>query len=58
MYYLRSTSLQRADKVAHKVVFQEIEFKKRDGNNIRNISGFSSEETAANNNYEECLACQ
>ena len=43
MYYARSTSLQRAEKVGHKVVGQAL----------------ANDLTVKNdNNYEECLACQ
>jgi ribonucleoside-diphosphate reductase alpha chain len=45
MYYARSTSLQRAEKVAHKVVGQEL------ANDLTNKGN-------ENNKYEECLACQ
>ena len=43
MYYARSTSLQRAEKVGHKVVRQEL------ANDLT---------VKTNNNYEECLSCQ
>lgn len=43
MYYARSTSLQRAEKVGHKVVGQEL------ANDLT---------VKKNNNYEECLSCQ
>lgn len=55
MYYCRSTSLQRADKVAHKINFEEIEFKKADD---QGIAALQPDPAPANNNYEECLACQ
>ncbi len=42
LYYCRSTSVQRADKVSHKLENQEL-FKK---------------EESSENNYDECLACQ
>lgn len=44
MYYCRSTSLQRAEKVAHKVVGQEL------------ANDLTKQEN--DNKYEECLACQ
>lgn len=44
MYYCRSTSLQRAEKVAHKVVGQEL------------ANDLTKKEES--NKYEECLACQ
>ncbi len=55
MYYCRSTSLQRADKVAHKVDFKEMEFKKEGD---QSMAIMPSDPAPANNNYEECLACQ
>jgi ribonucleoside-diphosphate reductase alpha chain len=46
LYYCRSTSMQRADKVSHKI-----------GDNIQlEMSLVKSKES--DNNYEECLACQ
>ncbi|MFN7038870.1 MAG: ribonucleoside-diphosphate reductase subunit alpha [Alphaproteobacteria bacterium] len=47
MYYLRSTSIQRADKVSHKV--EKFDFDKM----IKNASNSSE-----SGNYDECLACQ
>lgn len=44
MYYCRSMSLQRAEKVAHKVVGQEL------------ANDLTKQENT--NKYEECLACQ
>lgn len=49
LYYLRSTSIQRADKVSHevtKVSFKDIEKKQ--------LAAESSEQSK----YDECLACQ
>jgi ribonucleoside-diphosphate reductase alpha chain len=43
MYYARSTSLQRAEKVGHKVVGQAL------ANDLT---------VKTDNNYEECLSCQ
>jgi ribonucleoside-diphosphate reductase alpha chain len=45
LYYLRSTSVARADKVSHKIESHQIEFEQ-----IKN------EKT--DNKYEECLSCQ
>ena len=58
LYYCRSTSLQRADKVAHKVVFKELEFKDKNTTTKKNIDNAIDDNVSANNNYEECLACQ
>lgn len=44
-YYMRSTSIQRADKITHKV--EKVEFKDYDNKKI-----------ADDANYDECLACQ
>lgn len=48
LYYCRSTSIQRADKVSNKVENDEM-FKKEPANIIQE---------PANDKYEECLACQ
>lgn len=73
LYYCRSNSIQRADKVSHKIT------KNKDGNEEAivdhaiqlelsllqpamngklNNTGNDSANPAGNNNYEECLACQ
>ena len=49
LYYCRSTSVQRADKVSHKLENEEL-FKKE-------ILP-ESEVTAGEDKYDECLACQ
>ena len=48
LYYCRSTSIQRADKVSHKTSEDLIDFNKK-SNQINDQS---------NDKYEECLACQ
>jgi ribonucleoside-diphosphate reductase alpha chain len=50
LYYCRSTSIQRADKVSSKIENQEI-FKKEDASP-------TAEKTAKKTEYDECLACQ
>ena len=45
LYYARSTSLQRADKVSHKAEYNEIKFDK-------------DQDQEPDNKYEECLSCQ
>lgn len=55
LYYCRSTSIQRADKVAHKVEFKELKFKNKDSVEQEPTKVVA---TPANSNYEECLACQ
>jgi ribonucleoside-diphosphate reductase alpha chain len=54
LYYCRSTSIQRADKVSHKSEENLIDFNKK-GNQImaENVP-----EKQEENKYEECLACQ
>jgi ribonucleoside-diphosphate reductase alpha chain len=47
MYYCRSTSIQRADKISHKVETYKFEFEDKDQTNEKNT-----------NKYEECIACQ
>ncbi len=53
LYYCRSTSIQRADKVSNKIDNQEM-FKKE------NVAAdqIPQEEKAPENKYEECLSCQ
>lgn len=52
LYYCRSTSIQRADKVSHKMEMHDFkdvdETLRKRQNSEKNIA----------NNYEECLACQ
>ncbi len=52
LYYCRSVSIQRADKVSHKIVSQQIEF------NTIGDSLPSRKSEYEDNKYEECLACQ
>ncbi|MBT5827824.1 MAG: ribonucleoside-diphosphate reductase subunit alpha [Alphaproteobacteria bacterium] len=59
MYYCRSTSIQRAEKVSHDVTATTI-----DSENIANNNAESKQleqelpNSIASNDYEECLACQ
>lgn len=53
LYYCRSTSIQRADKVAHKAEYNEIKFE--DNNKTEQLI---VDDASSNNKYEECLACQ
>jgi len=53
LYYCRSTSVQRADKVSNKTQKHEIDF-----NSELKTSQPLSEEVSDNSKYEECLACQ
>jgi len=46
LYYCRSTSIQRADKVSNKTEKDDIDFSQNQANE------------GANSKYEECLACQ
>jgi ribonucleoside-diphosphate reductase alpha chain len=52
LYYCRSTSIQRADKVSHKLENQDM-FKK-----AADILEEAKEEQAQIEKYEECLSCQ
>lgn len=57
LYYLRSTSIQRADKVSHEVKqvsFKDIEKPLEAGA----ISGATSHGEMREDKYDECLACQ
>ena len=58
LYYCRSSSIQRADKVSHKVP---------EGSNELNVANSNDQDVANDENaslaiepvqYEECLACQ
>jgi ribonucleoside-diphosphate reductase alpha chain len=51
LYYCRSTSVQRADKVSHKAGENLIDFNQKT-NQIGNSAGEEKEQ------YEECLSCQ
>ncbi len=55
LYYCRSTSVQRADKVSNKIENQELFAKEAPANSDK-----PAEETNTDNSskYEECLACQ
>jgi ribonucleoside-diphosphate reductase alpha chain len=53
LYYCRSTSVQRADKVSHKLENQEL-FKKENPALKEDVI----QEEAGSGKYEECLACQ
>lgn len=64
LYYCRSTSIQRSDKVAHKVAFEELKVKEK-GNNLEEVVIGQMEQAAKapsvvadDNKYDECLACQ
>ncbi|MFT6106929.1 MAG: ribonucleoside-diphosphate reductase alpha chain [Rickettsiales bacterium] len=53
LYYCRSTSVQRADKVSHKTQENKIDFSEQDKKN-----GFDKPSDLEDNKYEECLSCQ
>lgn len=58
LYYCRSTSVQRAEKVSHAAVAhsdEQLEMKLQPG--YKNKNGVA-EEPMASPNYDECLACQ
>jgi ribonucleoside-diphosphate reductase alpha chain len=52
MYYCRSTSMQRAEKISHQVVTENNDPAKPANDSNHNP------ENASSGNYEECLACQ
>lgn len=54
LYYCRSTSIQRAEKVSHKVEVEEDDVVKNANQNVQEANLTVSE----GNNYDECLACQ
>jgi ribonucleoside-diphosphate reductase alpha chain len=54
LYYCRSTSIQRADKVSHKSDMDEM-FKTPDDTNV---TLNKKDETEDKEKYEECLSCQ
>lgn len=54
LYYCRSTSIQRADKVSNKTEKHDIDFT---GNTISNENNLGIPKLS-NDKYEECLACQ
>lgn len=51
LYYCRSTSIQRADKVSHQVETTVYDFNKPIDNSVNN-------KEADENKYDECLSCQ
>lgn len=53
LYYCRSTSIQRADKVSNKVT-NDAMFKV----DLKVVESGKGEEIATENKYDECLACQ
>ncbi|MFT6332807.1 MAG: ribonucleoside-diphosphate reductase alpha chain, partial [Lentimonas sp.] len=52
LYYCRSTSIQRADKVSHKTTENLIDF------SPQNTTLNKSQDNSGQDKYEECLACQ
>ena len=58
LYYCRSTSIQRADKVSNKTQKDEMTFESIDLNNSINNNNNIKLPTPQNEKYEECLSCQ
>jgi ribonucleoside-diphosphate reductase alpha chain len=62
LYYCRSVSMQRADKVSHRTETHEIKFEKQEEKQIPLAAASAAistrKFTESNNNYEECLSCQ
>ncbi|MDC0857138.1 ribonucleoside-diphosphate reductase subunit alpha [Rickettsiales bacterium] len=57
LYYCRSTSIQRAEKVSHKVERKDINLVAKDDKLAANDDAVANE-VPAQDQYEECLACQ
>ena len=57
LYYCRSTSIQRADKVSNKTQKDDIAITSPQINNLVNSEGINLP-TPQNEKYEECLSCQ
>lgn len=58
LYYCRSTSIQRADKVSNKTQKDEMTFASVDLNSSINNNNDIKAPTPQNEKYEECLSCQ
>ncbi|MEQ9115816.1 MAG: ribonucleoside-diphosphate reductase subunit alpha [Rickettsiales bacterium] len=67
LYYCRSTSVQRSDKVAHKVAFEELKITAKTGGLeeavMEQVEKVAQESQGVvvddgNSKYDECLACQ
>jgi ribonucleoside-diphosphate reductase alpha chain len=55
LYYCRSTSVQRADKVSRKTETHEMEISNQNQSIVAAVDAITAEEK---DKYEECLACQ
>jgi ribonucleoside-diphosphate reductase alpha chain len=58
LYYCRSSSIQRAEKVSHEVERDNIEAIGKTSEEVSNDHGAGINPVAESANYEECLACQ
>ena len=60
MYYCRSTSIQRAEKVSHKISSDSLEIgdKENSNDNMEEAKMMAADDGGTGNNYDECLACQ
>ncbi|PCJ29684.1 MAG: ribonucleoside-diphosphate reductase subunit alpha [Rickettsiales bacterium] len=60
LYYARSTSIQRADKVSHTVVQAQemIDLEKKNNNEPSKLAKSALPPERIENNYDECLSCQ
>ncbi|MFN5351888.1 MAG: hypothetical protein ACK5BE_04660, partial [Alphaproteobacteria bacterium] len=63
LYYCRSTSLQRAEKVSHKVVNKDIEqleipLEPKLISDSLHATNFDKNYEKSESKYDECLACQ
>jgi ribonucleoside-diphosphate reductase alpha chain len=59
LYYARSTSIQRADKVSHNAIQDQtmIDLEKKNGLKL-SMAAPNLQQQTEENNYDECLACQ
>ena len=58
LYYCRSSSIQRAEKVSHTVERDNIEAISKDAKEAANDDGLDNTPAVESAQYEECLACQ
>lgn len=58
LYYCRSTSLQRAEKVSHRLMLDGAEPNTINPKAVEELLATPAEVGRSENNYDECLACQ
>ena len=57
LYYCRSTSIQRADKVSHSIVQSQEMIQLENNVNVKTL-GVKMQNKTVQNNHDECLSCQ